>query len=181
MASGERILIATIGAAHGVKGEVRVRSFTTEPQAFADYGPLATEDRGRLEIERLRPAKGDVLIAKLRGIDDRNAAEALNGLSLYVERSALPAPEAGEFYHADLIGLVAFDPSGAPLGRVVAVHDFGAGDILDIRAEDGPSLLVPFTNAAVPDVDIPGGRITVAPLSETEGEPRDPMEEDNAT
>jgi 16S rRNA processing protein RimM len=179
MSSG-RILLATIGAAHGVKGEVRVKSFTTEPGALADYGPLTTEDGRRFEIQRLRAAKGDTLVAKLGGVDDRNAAEALAGLALYVERSALPAPAADEFYHADLLGLAAFDPSGAPLGSVAAVHDFGAGDILDIRPEDGPSLLVPFTNAAVPDVDIAGGRITVVPPSEVEGEPRGPLQEDNA-
>jgi 16S rRNA processing protein RimM len=177
---GSRILLATIGAAHGVRGEVRIRSFTTTPEALADYGPLTTEDGRRFEIERLRPAKGDMLVAKLRGVDDRNAAEALSGVSLYVERSALPAPEPEEFYHADLIGLAAVDPSGAPLGSVVAVHDFGAGDILEIKPTDGPSLLVPFTNAVVPDVDIPGGRITVVPPTEIEGEPRDTTE-DNTT
>jgi 16S rRNA processing protein RimM len=175
-----RILLATIGAAHGVKGEVRVKSFTAEPIALGEYGALAGEDGRKLEIERLRPAKGDMLIAKFRGIDDRNAAEALNGVSLYVDHSVLPAAGAEEFYHADLIGLAAFDAAGGPLGKVVAVYDFGAGDILDIAPAGGPSLLVPFTRAAVPEVDIAAGRITVIPPAEVEGEPRNAREEDEA-
>ena len=174
------ILIATIGAAHGVKGEVRVKSFAAVPTALGEYARLASEDGRRLEIEKLRPTKGDVLIAKFRGVDDRNAAEALNGVSLYVDRNILPAPEEDEYYHADLIGLAALDAAGEPLGTVVAVHDFGAGDILDIATESGPSLLVPFTKAVVPEVDIAAGTITVIPPAEVEGEPGDAREEDEA-
>jgi 16S rRNA processing protein RimM len=158
----ELILVATIGAAHGVRGEVRVKSFTADPMALSGYTPLTTEDGRVFEIERLRPAK-NVLIAKFRGIDDRDAAEQLNGLSLCVPREALPPPEAGEFYHTDLIGLYAVDRDGVTLGIVIAVHDFGAGDILDIKPTDGPSVLIPFTREAVPDVDIAGKRIIVAP------------------
>lgn len=168
----KRILLATIGAAHGIKGEVRVKSFTAEAAALAEYGSLRSEDGRLFEVERLRPAKGDVLIVKFRGIGDRNAAEALNGVSLHVERSALPAPGEDEFYHADLIGLAAFDAAGEPLGTVIAVHDFGAGDILDIAPAKGPSMLVPFTAEAVPEVDVTAGRITVIPPAEIEGEPR---------
>jgi 16S rRNA processing protein RimM len=174
------ILIATIGAAHGVKGEVRVKSFAAEPMALGGYGPLHTEDGRLFEIERIRPAKGDMLTAKFRGVDDRSAAEALNGVSLYVDHNDLPAPEEDEFYHADLIGLAALDAAGERLGTVVAVHDFGAGDILDIAPPSGPSLLVPFTRAAVPDVDIAAGTITVTPPAEVEGEPGDAREEDKA-
>ena len=177
---GQLILLATIGAAHGVKGEVRVKSFAADPMALGDYGPLAAESGRRFEIEKLRPAKGDMLVAKFRGVDDRSAAEALNGLSLYVERNALPAADEDEFYHADLIGLAAFGPAGEPLGTVVAVHDFGAGNILDIQPQSGPSLMVPFTKAAVPEVDIAAGTITVVPPAEVEGEAEDSRQEDKA-
>lgn len=166
------VTLATIGAPHGVKGEVRVKSFAAEPMALAAYGTLFAEDGRAFEIERLRPAKG-VLVAKFRGIDDRNAAERLNGLSLSVERSALPPTEADEFYHADLIGLTAFDMGGKPLGSVVAVQNFGAGDILEItpisdEGAHGPSLLVPFTKERVPDIDVAAGRLVVVPPIEVE-------------
>lgn len=165
MSGAEQILLATIGAAHGVRGEVRVKSFTADPTALGDFGPLAAKDGRRFEIEHLRPAK-NVVVVKFRGVDDRGAAEALNGVSLYVPREELPAAAADEFYHADLIGLDVFTPDGEPLGAVVAVHDFGAGDLLDIAPSGaegarGASFLVPFTKEAVPQVDIAGGRITV--------------------
>jgi 16S rRNA processing protein RimM len=166
----ERVILATIGGAHGIRGEVRVKSFTEDPMAVKSYGPLFAEDGRSFEIERLRPSK-NVLIAKFKGIDDRNAAEALNGLSLFVERSALPPPEPGEYYHADLIGLAAFDPDGQPLGEVVAVDNYGAGDILEIvDKQRGSSLLIPFTNSTVPDIDIAAGRLTIVPPVEIEGE-----------
>ncbi len=131
------VTLATIGAPHGVKGEVRVKSFTAEPMALGGYGPLFSKDGRKLEVERLRPAKGDMLVAKFLGIEDRDAAEALKGLAIGVDRAALPAPEPDEFYHADLIGLAAFDAAGAPLGTVVAVDNYGAGDILEIAPASG--------------------------------------------
>ena len=161
------VVLATIGAAHGIRGEVRVKSFTADPMSLADYGPLVSADGRTFEMERLRPAKG-VVIVKFRGIDDRNSAEALNGVELSVDRSALPPAEANEYYHADLIGLEAFDAGGKPFGRVVAVENFGAGDILEIAPPDGASLLIPFTNATVPDIDILGGRLTIVPPAEIE-------------
>jgi 16S rRNA processing protein RimM len=174
------VKMATIGAAHGVKGEVRVKSATAEPMALASYGALLADDGRAFEIEALHPAKGDMLIVKFRGIDDRDAAQALNGVVLHAERSALP-PVSGkdEFYHADLIGLAAVDASGRVLGTVTAVHDFGAGDMLDIAPLKGPSLLVPFTKAAVPEVDISGGRLTVVPPAEDDGEPEGPTEKES--
>jgi 16S rRNA processing protein RimM len=175
-----RILLATIGAAHGVKGEVRVKSFAADPTALAAYGQLATDDGQSFEIERLRPSKGNMLIAKFRGVDDRNAAEALNGLSLYADRAALPAADDDEFYHADLIGLAAFGPAGERLGTVVAVHDFGAGDILDVKTEGGLSMMVPFTKVCVPEVDIAAGRLTIVPPAEVEARPESANEEDEA-
>lgn len=166
-----RIVLARIGAPQGVKGEVRLRPFTDDPDSLTAYGPLEAVDGRRFAIERLRPA-GTVVVAKIAGIDSRDQAEALNGLELTVERARLPAPEGpDEFYHADLIGLQAVAADGAPLGTVVAVHNFGAGDILDIVPPGGGrggSLLVLFTKEAVPEVDIAAGRIVVEPPPETE-------------
>ena len=170
MTTDARLLLAQVGAPHGVRGEVRVKAFTGDPLALGSYGPLLTEDGRALAVERLRPGKGAVIV-KFRGVDDRNAAESLRGARLFVERAALPPPEdEDEFYHADLIGLEAVTADGAPLGTIVAVHDFGAGDILDIAppasADRGRSLLVPFTRACVPEIDLAAGRIVVAPLEE---------------
>jgi 16S rRNA processing protein RimM len=166
----DRVILAVIGAPHGVKGEVRLKSFAADPMSLRAYGKLfATDGRG-FEIERMRPAK-DVLVAKFRGVDDRDAAAKLTGLELGIERSALPITEADEFYHADLIGLEAFDPSGMSLGHVVAVQNYGAGDILEIAPSKRPSILVPFTKASAPDIDIAAGRLVVVPPTEIEIEP----------
>jgi 16S rRNA processing protein RimM len=166
------VTLATIGAPHGVKGEVRVKSFAADPMALGAYRPLSTKDGRSFEIERLRPGKG-VLIAKFRGVEDRDAAEALKGLSLGVDRDALPAPDTDEFYYADLIGLSAFDAAGASLGTVVAVENYGAGDILEIARAGAPALLLPFTKTVVPDIDIARGRIVVVPPEETEAKEED--------
>lgn len=177
MAPSNLVLLATIGAAHGVRGEVRVKSFTEDPLSLGEFGPLHAEDGREFRIERLRPAK-EVVVAKFRGVDDRNAAEALKGVSLYVDRELLAPPEEEEeFYHADLIGLAAATPSGEPLGAVVAVHNFGAGDILEIAPSRGPTLLVPFTRQTVPQIDIAGSRIVVAPPAETGDEEPEANEE----
>jgi 16S rRNA processing protein RimM len=162
------VLVAEIGAAHGIKGEVRVKSFTQAPLAAAGYGPLRDAE-GRVFAPRsAREIGGGMLVMRFAGIDDRNAAEALNGTELHVPRSALPPAEEGEFYHADLIGLAAVAPDGTPVGTVVGVHNFGAGDIIEIAPPQGATLLLPFTEAAVPAVDIAGGRLTVVPPAEIE-------------
>jgi len=164
-ASGKgRVCLGQIGAAHGVRGEVRLRSFTSDPQAIAGYGPLETEDGRTFEVEALRPAK-EHFVARLSGIRDRGAAEQLVNLKLYVPRERLPAPqEADEFYHADLIGLTVVDCAGERLGTIVAVHNFGAGDLLEVQAEGaGKSELVPFDANTVPTVDLGAGRIVVDP------------------
>ena len=179
MPQAERVLLAAIGAPHGVKGEVRVKSFAAEPQALADYGPLLGDDGRTFEIERLRPGK-TVLVVKFRGIDDRNAAAALNGISLHVARDRLPAAEPDEFYHADLIGLAAETATGDPLGTVIAVHNFGAGDLLEIAPSRGSPLLVPFTKAIVPGVDIGAKRIVVVPPPETEVDAKDQEQEQDS-
>ena len=160
----ERICVARIGAAHGIKGEVKLWSFTADPAAVADYGPLESEDgTQRVEIEAMRPAK-DHLVARLSGVRDRNAAERLANLRLYVARERLPAPAPEEFYHADLIGLRAESRDGAALATIVGIHDFGAGDLLELRPLTGGStVLMPFTAVTVPVVDIAGGRIVIDP------------------
>jgi 16S rRNA processing protein RimM len=166
----ERICVAQIGAAHGIRGEVKLRSFTEDPAAIAAYGPLETEDGTRtFEIEDLRPAK-DFFVARFVGIDDRDAAERLTNTRLYVPRDRLPPVEDDEtYYHADLVGLAAVTPEGAALGTVIAILNFGAGDVIEIKPDGGGEpLLVPFNDAAVPAVDIAGGRIVVRPLIESE-------------
>jgi 16S rRNA processing protein RimM len=163
MAAGARICVGQVGAAHGVGGEVRLRSFTADPAAIADYGPLETEDGRTLRIEALRPAK-DHFIARLSGINDRDAARALANAKLYVRRERLPEPQAAdEFYHADLIGLAVVGPAGERLGTIVAIHNFGAGDLIEVQqAAGGPTQMLPFDAATVPVVDIAAGRIVVA-------------------
>ncbi len=160
----ERICVAQIGPAHGTRGEVRLKSFTADPMAIKDYGLLETEDgTATVEIESLRPAKSH-WIAQLRGVRDRNAAERLANLRLFVPRDRLPAAETDEFYHADLIGLAAVATDGRALGTVVAIHDFGAGDILELRQEGRrDTVMLPFTADTVPVVDIAGRRIVVEP------------------
>ena len=162
-AAEQRICVAKLGAAHGVRGEVRLWSFTAEPAAVADYGPFETVDGRVIEIETLRPAR-DFFVARLKGVADRDAAEALRNLELFVPRARLPATDdADEFYHADLIGLAVVDASGHALGTVVALHNFGAGDIIEVRcAESRETVMLPFTQATVPEIDVAGGRIVVA-------------------
>ena len=156
-----RVCLGVIAGAHGVAGLVRVKSFTAAPQAIAQYGTLQDETGGqRFDLELVGAGKG-VLIARIKGVKDRNAAERLKGLRLYVRRAALPEPEAEEFYQADLIGLEAQFADGTSLGKVSAVHDFGAGASLEIEDAAGKSVIVPFTTATVPQIDIAGGRLVV--------------------
>lgn len=159
------VCVAEIGAPHGVRGEVRVRCFTEDPEAITDYGPLFDEaGRQRIELKIVRPHKVGV-IARIEGVRSREDAERLRGTKLYVARDALPEPEDETFYHADLIGLRADGVDGREIGTVTAVHDFGAGDILEITPGDGgKSILVPFSKESVPEVDIAGGRVVVEPL-----------------
>ena len=166
----ERICVAQIGGAHGLRGDVKLKSFTADPMAVKDYGPLTTEDgSASFEIEALRAAKGH-LVARFRGVSDRSAAERLAHLMLFVPRDRLPPPSADEFYHADLIGLCAVTADGTEIGTVAAIHDFGAGDILELRPQaGGTTIMVPFTAAFVPSVDVAGGRIVVAPPEDASG------------
>jgi 16S rRNA processing protein RimM len=164
MAGGGRVCLGQIGAPHGVRGEVRLRSFTGEPEAIAGYGPLQAENGGIVEIETLRPVK-DHFVATLSGIRDRDAAERLTNVKLYVPRERLPELEAAdEFYHADLIGLAVSDRAGHELGTVVAIHNFGAGDLIELRADSGETELLPFDAATVPEIDVAAGRLVVERL-----------------
>jgi 16S rRNA processing protein RimM len=163
------ICVARIGAAHGVRGQVKLWTFTEDPLAVKRYGPLASKDGVAFEVTQARAAKGH-LIATLKGIATREQAERLNGVELYVARERLPATAADEYYHADLIGLAAVDGAGQPLGRVVAIHNFGAGDIIEIAPRHGATLLLPFTHAVVPAVDLDGGRVVIERPAEIDGE-----------
>jgi 16S rRNA processing protein RimM len=166
----ERVRVARIGAAHGLRGEVKLWPFTLDPLAVASYGPLETEDGARrFVVESLRAGK-DHLVARLAGIDSREAAEELRNVDLFVARERLPAIEEPDtFYHADLIGLAAVTAEGTAIGTVTAVHNFGAGDIVEIApAAGGAALMLSFTEAAVPEVDLKARRIVVVPPPETE-------------
>ena len=165
-----RICVARIGAAHGVRGQVKLWTFTEDPLAVERYGPLASKDGARqFEVTHAREAKGH-LIATLKGVATRDEAERLNGVELYIARERLPATAADEYYHADLIGLAAVDGAGDPLGRVVAIHNFGAGDIIEIAPTHGTTLLLPFTNAVVPSIDLARGRLTIELPAEIDGD-----------
>jgi 16S rRNA processing protein RimM len=165
-----QICIARIGAAHGVRGEVRLWTFTEDPLAVLRYGPLATKDGARrFEVTHAREAKTHV-VARLKGIASREDAERLNGVELYIGRDKLPATDEDEYYHADLIGLAAVNTANQPLGRVIAIHNFGAGDIIEIAPPQGASMLLPFTNAVVPSVDLAGGRVVIELPSEIDGD-----------
>jgi 16S rRNA processing protein RimM len=167
------ICVARIGAAHGVRGAVKLWTFTEDPLAVKAYGPLVTKDGARqFEVTDAREAKGH-LVATLKGIATREEAERLNGLELYIAREKLPATEEDEYYHADLIGLAAVTPANEPLGQIIAIHNFGAGDIIEIAPPHGATMLLPFTNAAVPSVDLANGRVVVELPDEIEGDTPD--------
>jgi 16S rRNA processing protein RimM len=168
-----QICIARIGAAHGVRGAVKLWTFTEDPLAVKSYGPLTTKDGARqFEVTQIREAR-DHLVATLKGITTRDEAERLNGIELYVTRDRLPATDDDEYYHADLIGLAAVNSANEPLGRVIAIHNFGAGDIIEIAPPDGATMLLPFTNAVVPTVDLKGGRVVIELPDEIEGDDPD--------
>jgi 16S rRNA processing protein RimM len=165
-----RICVARIGAAHGVRGEVKLWSFTEDPAAVAHYGPLETQDGTRcFEIEALRAAK-DHFVARIAGVNDRDAAEKLRNIELYIPRARLPKiEEADTFYHADLVGLNAVAPDGTRVGTVHALHNFGAGDIIEIApAGGGDPLMLPFNETTVPKIDVAARQIVVVPPAEIE-------------
>lgn len=165
----ERICIGAFAGAFGVTGEVRLKSFCTNPADIAAYGALSSEDGSRqFRITLTKPVTGG-FGARVAGVATREAAEALRGVSLFVDRARLPSLPDDEFYHADLVGLEVLDTGGEPLGKVIAVHNHGAGDILEISSTRHKSaLLLPFTKAIVPNVDVLVGRVIVDLPEETE-------------
>jgi 16S rRNA processing protein RimM len=168
----KRLLMGRIGAAHGVRGEVRIQSFTEDPLALASYGPLSTDRPGLIiEIETAR-ATTNVLVARLKGVTDRTAAEKLNGVELYIDRDRLPPATDDDFYHADLIGLAARLADGTVLGKVTAIPNFGASDLIEVTdARTGDTFLYPFTRAIVPEVHIDAGYLIIdVPLDAEPGE-----------
>ena len=153
-----------------MRGEVKLWPFTEDPMAVLHYGPLSTKDGARqFEVARARMTK-DHLVAVLKGVASREDAERVNGIELYISRDKLPATDAGEYYHADLIGLRAVNTQGETIGKVLAIHNFGAGDIIEIAPTQGSSLLLPFTNAVVPTVDIAAGHVVIVMPPEIEGD-----------
>ena len=156
------VCVGAIAGGFGVQGEVRLKSFCPDPAAIADYAPLLTED-GRSFDARITRALTGAFAVRLTGVATREQAEAMKGTRLYVPRERLPSPGEDEYYHADLIGLPVLDTGGAQIGRVKAVLDHGAGDILEVARPGKTDLLLPFTRAVVPTVDIAGGRIIADP------------------
>lgn len=169
----QKVLMAKIGAAHGIRGEVRVKPFGDDPLSFADYGTLTTKDGKRsFDVDKARVQK-TVVVTKFKGINDRNQAEELNGVELYISRDQLPEPDEDEFYYSDLTGLDVLDQSGETLGKIVAVQDFGAGDLLEIRPKRGRTFYIPFTKEFVPEISLDEGLVR-ADLPEdyfSEGDP----------
>jgi len=162
------VLIAAVIGAHGLKGEVKVKTFTATPDALARYRTLHAKDGRVFTIAQLRPGKADEAVATLAEVVDRNTAESLRGLELFVKRDALPAPDENEFYHADLIGLTAMDEADRVIGTIRAIHNYGAGDVIEIARGDGDTVMLPFVKDFVPLVDLKAGRVVIAEPAEVE-------------
>lgn len=171
--TASRVCVGAIVGAHGVRGAIRIKSFTADAADVAAYGPVETEDGGRrFDLKVTGEAKG-LVIAQVDGVRDRDAAEGLKGTRLYVSRDRLPETDEDEFLYTDLVGLKAFGVDGELVGSVRGVADFGAGELLDIAQAQGGSILVPFTKAAVPEIDVANGRLVVDPPSFAEDEEDD--------
>jgi len=154
------VLVGVFGAAHGVRGEIRLKSFTGDPAAIGDYA-LSSKTGEVFKLDALRPIKDNMFVARIAGVSDRTGAEKLTNVEIYVNRAQLPPADEDEFYYSDLIGLRAESAAGELIGHVRAVENFGAGDIVEIIPPSGDSLLLPFTKAVVPVVDVAGGKIIV--------------------
>ncbi|HEY3779127.1 MAG TPA: ribosome maturation factor RimM [Rhizomicrobium sp.] len=164
------VLLGVVIGAQGLKGEVRVKTFTETPERIASYGPLRTVDGHVLEIAASRAAKTDTAVVRFKGIDDRTAAEALADARLFVPRSALSPAGEDEFYHSDLIGLRVQDSEGRMIGDIRAIHNFGAGDVIEIQRGEGGTLLLPFTKDFVPHINLAGRYVIVTEPEDTEAE-----------
>jgi len=172
MTKNNLVLLGRFGAPHGVRGEIRLQSFTTDPKGIAAYGPLTDKSGAkRFALLSLRPQGKDMLVARVEGVSDRAGAQALTGVELFVSRDKLPPPDEDEFYLADLAGLRAETREGVQIGVVIAVRNFGAGDILEVApVAGGETLMFPFTRAVVPVVSVAEGRVVIEPPEEIEGE-----------
>ena len=178
----DRILVGRFGAPHGVRGEIRLQSYTQDPLAITQYGPLSAADGRAFTLVGARPVKDNLLVVGVAGIADRTAAATLTNLELTLDRAILPPPPEDEFYLADLLGMEAYGADGARLGTVVAVPNYGAGDLVEVRpVRGGDSVLYPFTRAAVPSVDLAARRITIEPPTEVDGDARDRSEDSSGT
>ncbi len=166
------VLMGVFGAPQGVRGAMRVKSLTREPAAIGAYGPLTDGKRARVfTFESVRLVGDDMLVARVDGVSTREAAAALTGVEIFARRDQLPRPSDDEFYYDDLVGLEAVDATGARLGRVASLVNYGAGDILEIAPDGGgESLLLPFTKRVVPSIDFGAGRIVIEPPREAEDE-----------
>jgi 16S rRNA processing protein RimM len=165
------ILVGRVAGAFGVKGEIRITPFTAEPDAMVAWGELLAADGSTALTLTGGRVAGDGLIVRARQVDTREAAQALRGLELFIPRSLLPAPDEDEFYLADLVGLRALSPEGAPLGTVKSVQNFGAGDLLEIAGLPGQaSWWAPFTREAVPDVRLEEGVVIVVAPADIAGD-----------
>lgn len=164
------VLLAAVIGAHGLRGEVKVKIFAESPEALTRYGVLRTKGGRTLHVGHVHATKQGEAIVTLKDVGDRNAAEALKGEELFVSREALPALPAQEFYHADLIGLRAEDEEGRVIGKVHAIHNFGAGDVIEIEKPDGDTVLLAFTRENVPTIEVDAGRVIVAVPEEVEAQ-----------
>lgn len=173
-------MLGVITGAHGVRGEVKVKTFTADPRAIARYGALGDASGTRSFALKLRGSARGLVIAEIAGIDTRDAAEALKGVELFVARDKLPKPRRGEVYIADLVGLAAVTADGTTVGRIARVLNYGAGDVLEIERPGAESLLLPFAAPMVGDVDVAGGRVVVSPPDEIEARGDDPDEDSSA-
>ena len=158
------ILLGVVGGAHGIKGEVRIKSLTEDPTDIKAYGPLFDAKGNKYTIRTARIQK-NVVVVTINEISDRNGAELLNGTELFVDRSALPADDEDEFYQSDIVGMAVESVDGAAIGTVIAFHDFGAGEVIEIKPERGSSVMIPFSEAAVPDIDVERRVMLVEPLA----------------
>lgn len=162
------LLVGVFGAAHGVRGEIRLKSYTADPLTIGQYGPLKSKSGETFKLLSLRPVKDDICVARVEGIADRNAAERLTNIELFILKAQLPPPDEDEFYFADLIGLKAEDSSGALIGHIKSIENYGAGDILVLQPTQGEAMMLPFTRAVVPKVEISAGRVIVELPDEVE-------------
>lgn len=175
-----RIFVGEITGAHGIRGDVLVRTYTETPEAIAAYGPL-TDESGLKNISlRIVRVTSKGIVARVAGVTDRNAAEPLRGTKLYIDRAKLPATGAAEFYHADLIGLRAVDGEGGALGKIVSVQNFGAGDLLELKPLEGDSEFIPFEDRWVPRVDLEAGLVVINRPTTTADDDDAGAEEDDA-